>query len=180
MNKTEFGDLVRNLARRIYGYAFRFLRNQEEAEDAVQEVFLKLWNMREKLGNYESIEALATTMTRNYCIDRLRRNKNNVHDAYDAVNVSFVFNETPYEVVVNKESDTILRSIISTLPDNMRSILVMKEIDELSYEEIADITGQTLNNLRVIIARARKYVRDEFNKIHYERRGHKKAAGEIL
>jgi RNA polymerase sigma-70 factor (ECF subfamily) len=136
--------------------------------------------MRDKLSGYDSIDALATTMTRNYCIDRLRRLKNKTHDLYSSDNVSFISTETPYEVVANKESDTILRSIISTLPDNMRSILVMKEIDELSYDEIADITGQSLNNLRVIIARARKYVRDEFNKIHYERRVHKKAAGEIL
>jgi RNA polymerase sigma-70 factor, ECF subfamily len=65
MSRTDFNDLVHQLNRKLYGYAFRILRNQEEAEDAVQEVFIKLWKMNEKLSEYNSIDALATTMTKN-------------------------------------------------------------------------------------------------------------------
>ena len=64
-----------SLSRNLYGYAFRILRNQEEAEDAVQEVFIKLWNMGKKLDEYNSIEALAVTMIKNFCIDQLRKKK---------------------------------------------------------------------------------------------------------
>jgi DNA-directed RNA polymerase specialized sigma24 family protein len=57
MTRTDFNDLVMQLSRKMYGYAFRILRSREEAEDAVQEVFIKLWKIGEKLGEYTSIEA---------------------------------------------------------------------------------------------------------------------------
>src|SRR5450759_1353818 len=75
MTRADFNDLVRQLNRNLYGYAFRILRNQEEAEDAVQEVFIKLWNLGKKLDEYNSIGALATTMIKNFCIDQLRKKK---------------------------------------------------------------------------------------------------------
>ena len=75
MTRTDFNDLVRQQNRKLYGYAFRILRNQEEAEDAVQEVFIKLWNLGNKLDSYNSIGALATTMIKNFCIDQIRKKK---------------------------------------------------------------------------------------------------------
>ena len=66
MTRADFNDLVRQLNRNLYGYAFRILRNQEEAEDAVQEVFIKLWKLGDKLNDYNSIGALAITMIKNF------------------------------------------------------------------------------------------------------------------
>jgi RNA polymerase sigma factor (sigma-70 family) len=69
---TEFSELVHQLGRRLYGYAFRILRNQEEAEDAIQEVFIKLWKKKDSLKEYSCIDAMAVTMTKNYCIKIIR------------------------------------------------------------------------------------------------------------
>ena len=174
MSRNDFEDLVRQLARKLYGFAFRILRNQEEAEDAVQEVFIKLWKMKEKLQEYQSLDALAITMTKNYCIDIIRKNKPMTYgDQYQQEQM--VTNlATPYEVVVQKETGTILRRIISQLPSNFRELITLKEIDGLSYEEMAVKTGQNINTLRVNIARARRLVRDEFNLYQHEHRGSEK------
>lgn len=169
MTRDEFKDLVGKMARKLYGQAFRLLRDREEAEDAVQEVFMKLWKMKDNLGNYDNIEALASTITRNYCIDRIRRGKIRTIESYNADNHYVADQETPYEVVVNKESSGILRSIIGGLKENVRAIFVMKELEGLSYEEIAEKTGNSVNNLRVILARARGTLRDEYNKYNNER-----------
>ena len=75
MTRKDFDHLVQQQSRKLYGFAFRILRNQEEAEDVVQEIFIKLWKMGEKLDEYKSIDALATAMTKNYCIDLLRKQK---------------------------------------------------------------------------------------------------------
>ena len=75
MTRTDFNHLIQRQSRKLYGFAFRILRNQEEAEDVVQEIFIKLWKMGEKLDEYKSIDALAITMTKNYCIDLLRKQK---------------------------------------------------------------------------------------------------------
>jgi len=79
MTRTEFDDLVRKLGRRLYGIAYRILKTQEGSEDAVQEVMVKLWKMNAKLSGYDSVEALATTMTKNYCIDIIRKQKRYVN-----------------------------------------------------------------------------------------------------
>ena len=75
MTKTDFNNLVISIGRKLYGYAYRILREKEGSEDAVQEVFVRLWKMNAKLDEYDSVEALAVTMVKNYCIDQLRKQK---------------------------------------------------------------------------------------------------------
>ena len=75
MSRPDFDTLIQQLSRKLYGFAFRILRSQVDAEDVVQEVFIRLWKMGPKLDDYKSVDALATTMTRNYCIDLIRKQK---------------------------------------------------------------------------------------------------------
>ena len=168
MTRDDFNEYVRQLSRKLYNYAFRILLKQEEAEDAVQEIFIKLWNMREKLGEYNSIEALATAMTKNYCIDQLRRQKNMIHDQnynQDYHNITF---PSPHEQMERKESDDIIRKIIENMPDTYKLIITFHDIEGFSYEEIAEKTGQNINSLRVALSRARALIRDEFKKYNKE------------
>jgi len=171
MNREGFGILVQQLSRKLYGFAYRILRNQEEAEDVVQEIFLKLWNMKEKLDDYRSIDALAVTMTRNHCIDLIRKYKNDYPVEFDLNNYNNLTANSPYDNLVLKETGIIIESIIEKLPENIRSVIRLHDIDGKSYEEIAEATGQNINTLRVNISRARKFVRDEFNIFHNEKRG---------
>ena len=180
MTRAEFNDLVRQLNRKLYGYAFRILLNQEEAEDAVQEVFIKLWNLGRKLDEYNSIEALAATMTKNYCIDQLRKNKHFIHEEPNSQNFTNIESASPHILMENRESDDILHYIIDHLPIVYKDVIKLREIEGLSYEEIADKTEQNINTLRVTLSRARKMIRDEFNKYQYERRGIKQVDRKVL
>ena len=83
MKSSEFKLLVMPYSSRLYRMAFRLMNNREEAEDIVQEVYVKLWGMRNELDKYNSIEALSIRITRNLCLDHLRRRKVN-HDALKA------------------------------------------------------------------------------------------------
>jgi RNA polymerase sigma factor (sigma-70 family) len=180
MNRSQFNDLVHQLGRKLYGYAFRFLHSQEEAEDAVQEVFIKLWKMKEKLVEYNSIDALATTMIKNYCIDQIRKQKN-IHSE-DNTSQLFVSSSSPSpeQLMEYRESGEIIREIINRLPEIYRTIIQLRDIDGFSYEEIAEQTAQNINTLRVNLSRARKLVRDEFNKYQYEHRGIKQVDRKVL
>jgi RNA polymerase sigma-70 factor, ECF subfamily len=180
MTRTDFNDLVRQLNRKLYGFAFRILRNQEEAEDAVQEIFIKLWNLGRKLDEYNSIDALAATMIKNYCIDQIRKNRHFVHEEHDNQNIQNINNISPYVLMENRESDDILHHIIDQLPVIYKDVIKLREIEGLSYEEIADKTEQNINTLRVTLSRARKIIRDEFNKYQYERRGTKQVDRKVL
>jgi RNA polymerase sigma-70 factor, ECF subfamily len=180
MTRADFNDLVRLINRNLYGYAFRILRNQEEAEDAVQEIFIKLWNLGSKLDIYESVAALATTMIKNYCIDQIRKRK--YYAPEDNVNQDFqnTANASPYELMEKRESEDILHHIIDQLPEIYKDIINFREIEGLSYEEITFKTEQNINTLRVTLSRARKMIREEFNKYQYERRGIKKVDRKVL
>lgn len=180
MTRADFNDLVYKISRKLYGYAYRMLKDQAGAEDAVQEVFIKLWKMKTHLGEYKSIEALASTMTKNYCIDQLRKQKQVEYGNDNSVNLFQGPGPTPGEQMERNESSSILESIIGKLPEAYREIVQLRDIDGLSYEEIAVQTDQNINTLRVNLSRARKIIRDEYKKYYYEYRGNKKAAGKIL
>ena len=180
MTRTDFIDLVQQLSRKLYGYAFRILRNQEEAEDAVQEIFIKLWNMGEKLNEYKSVDALVITMTKNYCIDQIRKQKNIYNDEQNNQDQAYATSPTPHEQLESKETNDILTTIINTLPDTFRILIRLKEIEGLSYEEIAEITDQNINTLRVTLSRARRRIKDEYNKYQYERRGIEQVSRKVL
>jgi len=180
MTREKFNKYIYQQSRKLYTIAFRILHNKEEAEDAVQEIFIKLWNMREKLDTYNSIEALTTTMIKNHCIDQIRKLKHITTDIPDDHYQFIDSPPTPYEEMEIKESDIIIKTIIDKLPEKFRSLIIMKEIEDCSYEEIAEKTDQNINNLRVNLSRARKLIRNEYNKHQNERRGIKKLDRKVL
>jgi RNA polymerase sigma factor (sigma-70 family) len=180
MTRLEFNNYIFQLSRKLYLTAYRFLKNRQEAEDAVQEVFMKLWNKKDKLDEYNSIEALATTTIKNHCIDQLRKVKTTgIDDLYQ--NLPYFFNEpSPYEQLERDETSKILHNIIEGLPDIYRNIIMKREIEGLSYKEIAKNTNQNINTLRVTLSRARGMIREEFKKYNYENSRNKQVARKIL
>ncbi len=167
MTRKEFETDIIPLSRTLYRFAFRFLSNKEEAEDAVQEIFLKLWKMRDKLTEYNNIQAFTMTVTRNHCLDRLRKKKTEFMDdtKTDDTRASGMNFE---EEIENMEKFRIITGIINTLPENYRSVIQLRDIDGYEYEEIAEKLNIDISNLRVILSRARKMVRLEIKKKNYE------------
>ncbi len=170
MTRTEFNNLVIRISRKLYVQAYHFLKDQSASEDAVQEVFVKLWKMNESLDKYDSIEALASTMTRNFCIDQIRKRKH-IDNAGENTFGPFLSDEpSPDEKMERSETLSIIWEIINNLPEAYKEVLRLRDIDGLSYEEISEKTSQNINTLRVNLSRGRKMVRDEFIKYSYERR----------
>jgi RNA polymerase sigma-70 factor (family 1) len=180
MTRQEFDHLIKQLSRKLYGFAFRILRNQEESEDVVQEIFIRLWNMGRKLDGYNSIEALATTMIKNYCIDLIRKRKLNYSSDFNFNEYNRITSPSPLEEMENKESGEILNTIIADLPESYRIVFKLRDIEGESYEEIAEKTEQNINTLRVTLSRARKIIRDEYLKYQYERRRFERTDRKVL
>lgn len=164
MTRTEFDRLVVSMGRKLYAHAYRILEDKEGSEDAVQEVFVRMWKMRMKLDEYESIEALSMTMLKNYCIDQFRKRRL-FDQGGEAAFAGLYDNEpSPQEQIERGETSDIILRIIEELPDQYREIIRMRDIEELGFEEIAKMTGRNVNSVRVILSRARKNVREEFRK----------------
>ena len=166
MTKQEFTSYVLPVKARLYRLALTLLNSRSEAEDAVQDVYLKLWNMRQKLPEYNSVEALAVTMTKNLCIDRLRsyRTRNQNEHGLEKVTLSSTDRHDPAYQLENSESMQQIQQIICQLPEQQRMILHLCDIEQYSYDEIQSMTNMTRNNIRVTLSRARTSVRNEYVK----------------
>ena len=159
MKSSEFKLLVMPYSSRLYRMAFRLMNSREEAEDIVQEVYVKLWGMRNELERYNSIEALSVRITRNLCLDQLRRRKVN-HDAMKAEKIKQdAYPETPSDKLEKKEDAELVHTLIAALPEPQRSLVHLRHLEGKEYEEIAEMVNMNVNAIRVSISRARKQMR---------------------
>ncbi len=171
MSTEEFKLEVLPISRKLFYFALRFLKSAADAEDAVQEVFLKLWKIRDKLATYNSIEAFAYTVTRNHCLDKIKAKRTYlIEDSmYGDPGEA---NATPADRTEIVEKLRLVKEIISGLPEQQRMVIQLRDLDECTYDEIADMLDMQLNAVRVNLSRARKKVRDEIAKIYnYETSG---------
>jgi len=164
MKSSEFKLLVMPYSSRLYRMAFRLMSNREEAEDIVQEVYVKLWGMRNELNKYNSIEALAIRITRNLCLDHLRRRKVNL----DAMKAERLKEEShsisPAESLEKKEEAEMIHTLIAALPEPQRSLVHLRHLEGKEYEEISEMVNMNVNAIRVSISRARKQMREMLEK----------------
>ena len=168
MTKNDFCEIVRKESRKLYGVAYRMVRNQQEAEDIVQNVFIKLWGMKDSLDTVSNISMLAIKMTKNGCIDILRKWKF-CNPEYDEKSVDQDnFYCSPHEQMENKEESILVMNIVNDLPPPYKEIILMREIDGLSYSEIAELNEMNINSVRVIVCRARQMIKEKYKS--HERR----------
>ena len=164
MNEREYLKIVTPFKDKIFRVAKRLLVSTEEAEDATQEVLLKLWNHREKFKDYNSPEAFAMTMTKNWCFDRLKskqaQNLKIVHNNYEDHSQSL-----QKSIEVN-DSLRWVEKHMETLPAKQKLILQLRDIEQYEFNEIAKILDMTEATIRVSLSRARKSIREKLTKTH--------------
>lgn len=167
MTRGDFERDILPVSRNLYRFAFRLLSSREEAEDAVQEVFIKLWRMKERLIQYKSVDALAMTITRNHCLDILRKRGREFNEDTRPIDSRASLHD-PHEEAEKKESVKTVMKIIETLPENFRRAILMRDVDGYDYNEISEILEININTLRVNLSRARKIIRNKLIEFEYE------------
>ncbi len=165
MVARDFKTSVLPVSKKILRFATHFMKDEDLARDVVQDVFLKLWQKRETLGEVENIEAFAMRMTRNRCLDVIRANKVVAIDEETDRKLKAKTVDVHSKVELSETASQI-RSIILKLPDLQRTVMQLRDIEQLSYDEIAEATDLKVNAIRVNLSRARKKVRDEFLKMN--------------
>jgi len=164
MRSSEFKLMVMPYSERIFRMAYRLMGNREEAEDIVQEVYLKLWGLRSKLKNYDSIEALAIRITRNLCLDGLRRRKVKLEAVKSEKDRGDAYTESPDIHLEGKEKAEVIHRLIEALPEPQRSLVHLRHMEGKEYDEIAKMVNMNVNAIRVSLSRARKQMREMIEK----------------
>lgn len=164
MKQSEFLKTVMPFKDKVFRLAKRLLVSTEEAEDATQELYFKLWKNKNKLSDYNSIEAFAMTMTKNYCFDRLKSkqasNLKLVHSNYQENSTSL------QKRVELDDSVSLVHKLIENLPEQQKIIIQLRDIEEYEFEEIAEMLQINPTAVRVSLSRARKTIREQLTKQH--------------
>ena len=164
MTQADFLDIVMPFQDKVFRLAKRLLVSTEEAEDATQEIMLKLWNNKGQMEKYRNVEAFAMTMTKNFCLDKLKskhaQNLKIVHSNYQDNNVSL------QKQVELQDSIDWVAKIVEELPEQQRMIIQLRDIEQYDFKEIAEMLDMNETAIRVSLSRARKSIREQLTKTH--------------
>ncbi len=161
-DETAFSDIVREYEKAVYGYALSFCKNTEDAFDISQEAFLKLWRTLPKFRGNCSPKTWIMGIVRTVAIDFLRaKYKRTTLDEDTLFNKSDESIEAnPTAAYEQKERESLVRLAIASLPPDLRETLYLREMEGLSYREIAKVLGVREGTIKSRISRARDGVKD--------------------
>ena len=154
----------------LFRLAKTMLQNNEDAEDALQEIYMKLWRNNEIIEDLKSPEAYAMKVMKNFCLDKLKSRKNKYMVELKEHELEKE-NFNPFNMVSFDNLKDLMLKLFSTLPEQQRMIIHMRDIEHYTYQEIEEVTGMNVNAIRVNLSRARKNVKGNYLKIrNYENR----------
>lgn len=164
MYAEEFKQRFMPYHRMLYRVAFGLTGNQQDAEDLLQDTFMRMWQKRELLTSEHVNEAYLILMMRNLHLDRLRVKTPDTSIPLDSVSLPSDQNR-PDEKAERRNEAFLIKELIEHLPLKEKDIIRMYLLEELSYEEMEACTGMKQGNLRQIVLRTRNKLKEQFTKI---------------
>ncbi|MFV0441254.1 MAG: RNA polymerase sigma factor [Lachnospirales bacterium] len=168
-DSSSFEALVFKYEKLVFNIAYKMMRNKEDAEDISQVVFVKVFKKIDTYEKGQSFKAWIGTITTNSCIDEIRKRKNKQTFSLDSKieGEDGEFSSeveaptlTPLQEVLNKEKRQLILDSIGELNEEARELIVLRDINDLSYEEIADNLGLKLGTVKSKISRSRRKLQE--------------------
>jgi RNA polymerase sigma-70 factor (ECF subfamily) len=164
MNQQAFLNTVMPFKDKVFRLAKRLLVSQDEAEDATQELYLKLWKNRNKIAGYKNVEAFAMTMIKNYCLDRLKSkqagNLTLIHSNYQDKHTNL------QKEIELKDSVQKAHKLIAQLPEQQKMVIQLRDIEQYNFDEIGEMLQMKPTAVRVSLSRARKTIKEKLQEQH--------------
>ena len=162
MERKEFCTLASQMRADILSLSRRFLREESEAEDNVQDTLLRLWTIREKLDEVRSVQALTIAICRNLCVSKLRKKRIIPIELNDEIKL--ISTHDSQWMLEEKENAEWLEDNIAGLPAAQMQILRMSQQDGLENSEIAEVLGISETTVRTALCKARKNLLEKLTK----------------
>jgi len=151
--EKAFSELYARYSPRVFAYCRRFLSNKEEAQDVFQEAFVRFYQSASENRVMTNVPGFLLRITRNLCVNEIRRNRNNV---------------TFEEYMVTEDNDisdkdellSLIKRALDLLSPEYREAFILREYEGLSYAEIAEMIGESLSNVKIRIYRAKQKIRE--------------------
>ena len=168
MQASDFKQLFLPCHRKLFSVAYRLMSNAQAAEDMVQETFLKLWMQRNKMEKVDNPEAYSITVLRRLFYDKIRAGHLQEVDK-DVGSLQVTSSQNISRQLEAADEYQRVRQLIARLPEPQARIMLMRDIEDRSFEEISIETGLTEVNIRSILSRARKKIREQIKTIMYDK-----------
>ena len=166
MNLESFQSRVMPAKNKLFRFALRFLGNEEEAKDVVQEVLIRVWKGRDQMNEVQNWEAWCMRITKNLSLDRIRamtrKQTHPIEEGYSVHQEAL----SPHESTELRESMNRISQFIAALPEKQRQVIHLRDIEGYSYNEICEILELDMNQVKVNLFRARNAVREKLTKIN--------------
>jgi RNA polymerase sigma-70 factor, ECF subfamily len=160
-----FGEIVQRWERRIFALAFGMLGREEEARDATQETFFAAFRNLRSFRGEAKVSSWLHRIAINQCITRQRRarvrGETALEDETSSAGATFLApaNQSPAQVAESRERTKLVRRAVSALPPELREVIVMKEFEELTFQEIADVLDLPLSTVKSRVYTALRQLR---------------------
>ena len=168
IQKIRFKSIANAYKDFIFTYAYYFTGTREDAEDVTQEVLLKIWQNMDTLRKGIT-KSWVSTVTRNLCIDwaRWRTARPDMTIAADAEDDD-QFSAPPVHISTAEQNElrSTIEKAIARLPEQLRSVVILREIEELKYEEISEVLDIPLNSVKSYIHRGRRLLREQLTALY--------------
>ncbi len=165
-----YAALYNRYKRYIYGFCMKMVGDEDEVKDIVQEVFLKMYEHRWQLANPSRFRAWLFMIARNQCLTHYRDQKRTTPLDEKWVMPENLETESLSKEIERNEDVLIVRSFIDQLKPEYREVIVLREYQGLSYEEIADVIGTTIAAIKAKLFKARKELYTKMKPVFIERR----------
>lgn len=161
---NAFETVLKNYQYYAYTVAFRVLTNDDDAKDVVQECFIRIWK---NLGGYNAKVKFTTWMYKiviNLCYDKLRRRKTE-YERNEVLDEQFIGSDyNPEQLLSNKEQAEIIKHISDGLPEKQRMVFALRDLEELTTDEVSQIMEMSVESVKANLSIARKNIRTKLIK----------------
>lgn len=154
MHLKDFENIIKEVQNPMYRFALSFTKDVDAAKDIVQEGIIRMWKGVEKLSEIENHTAWAIRITRNLCIDHQRKFKANVVDLDGALGIAAT-SITPDREVMVQDQLSVVQKGLDKLTEQQRTAMVLREVEGHTYQEIADLMNENINQVKILIHRGR-------------------------
>lgn len=166
-DQRAFAELVELYQDKLFHMAYRMLNNRQEAEDVVQETFLRVYRSLDRYDENQKFSTWIYRIATNLCIDRLRKRKpsysldaeSSEHEGLDGYSMIPSDNRTPESEVLLTETQRIVHQAIETLPPKYKTIMMLRYIQDLSLQEIGDVLEMPVTTIKTRVHRGREFLR---------------------
>lgn len=167
MSTDKFHEVILPLKDKLFRLALSIVHDRRESEDIVQDVLLKLWTKKEEWGEIENLEAYCFRSAKNLALDRIATANSRLMESVDssAETTMFTDGDNPHARFVQQEQFSLIEQCMEELSDNQKLVFQLRDIEGMSYKEIAETVDISEELVKVSLFRARKKLREKLSNI---------------